>query len=163
VRAGPDALRRLLVGADRRSLARSNEALALLRADPTRIADRVSLVEDHDGWVALRAVDLLEKLAHEPPESIQPHRTLFIGRLAQHPSWEIRLQIACAVHPQKFVKAWRVDSLSRFAADDASPMSVVESMLADFECSASPALRSRARRIRTRLRVRSTAKAASGP
>jgi hypothetical protein len=33
----PDSLRPLLVGGDRRSIARSNEALARLREDPTRI------------------------------------------------------------------------------------------------------------------------------
>lgn len=168
-------LRPLLVGGDRRSIARSNEALARLRADPTRIADLASLVDDDDALVVMRAVDLIEKLAHEHPEWIQPHRRRLIGPLAQHPAWEVRLQIArtlpllrwtpaerkravaillgYARHPQKFVKAWSVDSLSRFAAQDASLLHVVEALLEDFERSASPALMSRARQIRQRLRT----------
>jgi hypothetical protein len=96
VRAGPGSLRPLLVGGDRRSIARSNEALALLRADPARIAELVGLVSDNDWLVVMRAVDLMEKLVHERPDWMQPHRRLFIGALAEHPSWEIRLQIARA-------------------------------------------------------------------
>jgi HEAT repeat protein len=177
-----DSLRRLLAGGDRRSIARSNEALALLRADPARIPDLVGLVDDSDWLVVMRAVDLMEKLAHEHPGWIQPHRKLFIGPLADHPSWEIRLQIARALpllrwtraervrvvaillgyvkQPQKFVKAWSADSLSQLAADDASLMSVVEGLIEDFERSGSPALISRARQIRNRLR---TSAAATGP
>lgn len=119
VHAGHDSLRQLLVGGDCRSIARSNEALALLRADPARIADLISLVDDSDWLVVMRAVDLTEKLAHEHPEWIQPHRKLLIGPLADHPSWEIRLQIAraapaamdacrawsCRVHPARLREA----------------------------------------------------------
>lgn len=168
----PDSLRPLLVGGDRRSIVRSNEALALLRADPVRIAELAALVDDSDWLVVMRAVDLMEKLAHEHPQWIQPHRKRFIGSLSQHPAWEVRLQIARALpllrwtpaerkravailldyarHPQTFVKAWSVDSLSQFAAHDGSLLPVVEGLIEEFERSASPALRSRARQIRQR-------------
>jgi len=76
------------------AVARANEALALLRADRAHVGDLVRLVHNDDWLVATRAVDPMEKLGYELPESVQPHRGLFIGRLAQHPSWEIRLQIA---------------------------------------------------------------------
>ena len=56
-------------------------------------------------------------------------------------------------HPQKFVKAWSADSLSRLAIGDASLMSIVEGLIEDFEHSGSPALISRARQIRSRLRA----------
>jgi len=55
--------------------------------------------------------------------------------------------------PQKFVKAWSADSLSQFVADDASLRPVVERLIAEFELSGSPALISRARQIRNRLRT----------
>lgn len=169
----PASLRQLLVGGDRRSIARSNEALALLRAEPARVADLACLVRDSDWLVVMRTVDLMEKLAHEHPECIQPHRRLFIGQLAEHPSWEIRLQIARALpllrwtaaerkrvvailrgyvkHPQKFVKAWSVDSLSRLAAGDALLTGVVHELIDEFERSGSPSLVTRARQIRRRL------------
>lgn len=170
--ADPASLRQLLLGGDRRSIARSNDALALVRADPKRIAELVGLANDADWLVVMRAVDLLEKLAHEHPEQVQPYRKLFIGALAEHPSWEIRLQIArtlpllqwtpaerkrvvailhgYAQQPQKFVKAWSVDGLSVLAVADATLLRVVEELLQGFEHSGSPALVSRARRIRAR-------------
>jgi hypothetical protein len=173
-------MRRMMVGGDRRSIARSNEALALLRVEPARISDLVRLVDDTDWLVVMRTIDLMEKLAHEHPDWIQPHRKLFIGPLAEHPSWEIRLQIARALpllrwtpaerkrvvaillgyveHPQKFLKAWSADSLSRLAVDDASLMRVVERLIEDFEHSGSPALISRARRIRACISTSASAK-----
>jgi HEAT repeat protein len=174
-RAAARPLRALLVGGDRRSIARSNEALAVLRADEARVVELVRLLDDNDWLVVMRAMDLAEKLAHEHPEWIQAHRSVFIGPLAQHPSWEIRLQIARALpllrwssserqrviaillgyvkHPQKFVKAWALDSLSRLAGQEASLMAVVEGLIRDFEHSESPALLSRARQIRRRLQA----------
>lgn len=178
---GPGSLRQLLVGGDRRSIARSNEALALLRADPARIAELVGLVRDSDWLVVMRAVDLMEKLARERPDWMQPHRRLFIGALAEHPSWEIRLQIARALpllrwtaaerervvaillghakDPQKFVKAWSADSLSRLAVGDALLTGVVQGLIEEFERSGSPALVTRARQIRMRLREQAAATA----
>lgn len=172
--AGADSLRRLLAGGDRRSIAHSNEALALLRADPARIADLVHLLDDDDGLVVMRALDLMDKLARQHPQWIQPHRQLLIGPLAEHPAWEIRLQIARALpwlrwtraergrvvaillgyaeQPQKFVKAWSVDGLSRLAAGDAALTAVVDGLLDGFEHSGSPALLARARQIRRRRR-----------
>jgi HEAT repeat protein len=170
------------VGGDRRSIARSNEALALLRADPARIAELVGLVSDNDWLVVMRAVDLMEKLVHERPDWMQPHCRLFIGALAEHPSWEIRLQIARALpllrwtaaerrrvvaillgyvaHPQKFVRAWSADSLSRLAVEDTSLRAVVQGLIEQFERSGSPALVTRARQMRTRV---SASAAATSP
>ena len=176
--ADPHSIRTLLVGGDRRSIARSNDALALLRTDKGRVAELAQLIYDDDWLVVLRTIDLMEKLAHEHPDWIQRYRKLFIGPLAEHKSWEIRLQIARALpllrwtrkerervliilrrylnDPQKFVKAWALDSLARFAERDASLMSTVNRFLLGFEESDSPALRSRAKQIRFRLRALET-------
>lgn len=174
------SLRDLLAGGDRRSIARSNAALRLLRADRRRVAELAKLVADRDWLIVMRAADLLEKLAHEHPEWIQRYRRLFIGPLASHDSWEIRLQVARALpllrwtaderprvlrilrryvdDPQLFVRAWALDSLARFAEDDPDLMSAVRRLLKTFRRSDRPALRSRAARIGARLaltRVRS--------
>lgn len=172
-RAESESLRTLLAGGDRRSLARSDAALKLLRADEHRVAELARLADDGDWLVVMRAMDLMEKLARERPDWIQPHRDLFIGALAQHESWEIRLQIARALplfqwtpgereravailldyvgQPQKFVKAWALDSLARFAESESALMPKVEAFLSEFERSGSGALVSRARQIRRRL------------
>lgn len=82
----------------------------------------------------MRAFDLLEKIAHEHPDCVQPHKRLFIGPFADSDKWEVRLQIVRALpllkwtfgerkrvvailrrdleHPQKFVRAWALDSLA---------------------------------------------------
>ena len=44
-----------------------------------------------------RALDLLEKLAHEHADWIEPYKTIFIGPLAKSDKWEIRLQIVRAL------------------------------------------------------------------
>ncbi len=167
------ALRALLIGGDRRSLARSQAALAAVLADPERVSELAALAEDDDWLVSLRALDLIEKVAHAHPDWVQPHRRLLIGALADSDKWEVRLQIVRALplvtwtaaerrravdillrdvdHPQKFVRAWAVASLATFARDDAALMPTVQRCLRELERSGSKALATRARHIRARL------------
>jgi hypothetical protein len=167
------SLRALLSGSDRRSVAQSKRARAVVERAPDRIAELAELAGDHDWLVSMRALDLLEKLAHDRPDWVQPHKRLFIGPLADSDQWEIRLQIVRALpflrwtsrerqrvveilrrdvlHPQKFVRAWSLDSLATLAERDASLVDVVQRGLDEFDRSPSKALRARARLIRTRF------------
>lgn len=167
------SLRSLFSGGDRRSVARSPRARALVEADPRRVTELAALARDDDWLVSMRVMDLLEKLAHEHPDWVQPHKRLFIGTLADSDKWEIRLQVVRALpllswttrerkrvieilrlnleHPQKFVRAWALDSLAVFARDDRPLMRVVLRGLRSFELSGSKALQTRARHIRGRL------------
>jgi hypothetical protein len=146
---------------------------ALVERSPERLAVLAALAEDSDRLVAMRALDLLEKLAHDDPARVRPYKRLFIGPLADSESWEIRLQIVRALplfswtprerervveilrrdleHPRTFVRAWALDSLATLAQSDRSLMPVVARRLAAFERSGSKALASRARHIRDRL------------
>jgi len=166
-------LRTLLSGGDRRSIARSNRALELIRANPARVSEVAALAQDADWLVSMRAVDLLEKLAHQNPEWVEPHKEIFLRALANSDKWEIRLQIVRALplfswvpsdqrraveillrgveHPQKFVRAWALDSLATFSQKDKKLMPVVHRLLRIFERSGSKALATRAKRIRERL------------
>jgi hypothetical protein len=92
-----DSLRDLLLGGDRRSIARSGLALKLVRSSPERVAELAALAGDEDPLVSQRALDLLEKLALGQPEWIEPHKHLFIGALADSDRWEVRLQIVRAL------------------------------------------------------------------
>jgi HEAT repeat protein len=170
-----EPLRGFLVGGDRRSIARSGRALEAVRAEPERIAELVELTEDGDWLVTQRAMDLLEKLAHERLEWIEPYRKVFLGPLADSDKWEIRLQIVRALplfqwkgaqrrravaillrdvdHPQTFVRAWALDGLARFALTDPRLLPDVMRHLRRFERSGSKALMARARRIREDLRA----------
>ncbi|HKA37593.1 MAG TPA: HEAT repeat domain-containing protein [Thermoanaerobaculia bacterium] len=166
-------LRGLLAGGDRRSIARSGQALDAVRAQPERVPELVALTRDPDWLVSQRALDLLEKLARERPDWIEPHRSVFLGPLADSDKWEVRLQVVRALplfrwkaasrrravaillrdaeHPQKFVRAWALDGLAQFAGSDPSLLPALLRHLRRFERSGSKALIARSRRIRERL------------
>jgi len=169
---GSRDLRQLLSGGDRRSVAGSERAHALIMADPKRIAELASLARDEDWLVSMRALDLLEKLAHERADWVQPFKKLFLGPLADSDKWEIRLQVVRALpllswtprerarvieilrrdidHPQKFVRAWALDGLATIAQSDRALAPVVLRAIEQAELSGSKALEVRARRIRKR-------------
>jgi len=90
-------IRDLLSGGDRRSIADSAKVRGLVEQRPARVKDLAALTADDDWLVAQRAVDLLEKLAHEHPDWIEPYKAVFIGPLAESDKWEIRLQIVRAL------------------------------------------------------------------
>ena len=58
----------------------------MVRADPPRVVELASLAESSDWLVAMRALDLLEKLARERVEWVEPHKGIFVGPLAEHES-----------------------------------------------------------------------------
>jgi hypothetical protein len=169
----PRNLRSLLSGGDRRSQAQSKRVRELVEREPERVPELARLATDDDWLVSMRTMDLLEKLAHEHATWVQPHRTLFIGPLADSDKWEIRLQVVRALprlawtprqrarvvailrrdvdHPQTFVRAWALDSLATLAQSDRALTAVVRRRLAEFERSESKALQARARQIRERL------------
>ena len=168
------SLRGFLVGGDRRSIAQSNRALVIVRRQPARAAELEALTRDSDWLVSQRALDLLEKLAHERREWVEPHKRVFVGPLADSDKWEVRLQVVRALplfewkgrdrrraieillrdieHPQTFVRAWALDGLAAFAEKDESLRPIVRRHLRGFERSASKALQARAKAVRLRLR-----------
>jgi hypothetical protein len=166
-------LRRLLSGGDRRSIARSDRVRALVEKNPELVEELAGLTEDDDWLVSQRAFDLLEKIAHDHVDWIEPHKRIFLGPGAASDKWEVRLQIVRAlplfswpskdlarakaillenvVYPQTFVKAWALDSLAAFALKDAHLIPIVQHHLEIFDRSESKALQARARKIRERL------------
>ena len=174
VKKRSESLRRLLAGGDRRSSAKSAVALAIVRENVSRIGELAVLTEDSDWLVVMRAIDLLEKLAHENAVWIEPYKHVFIGPLADSDKWEIRLQIVRALplftwkpkersrvidilvrdvsYPQTFVKAWALDSLATMLESSPVLQPLVLQHLQKFEQSGSKALSARARHIRERLK-----------
>jgi acyl carrier protein phosphodiesterase len=69
------SLRRLLAGGDRRSIVGADRVLSILRAQPERIRDVAMLADDEDWLVSMRALDVLEKIAHHQADWIRPDRT----------------------------------------------------------------------------------------
>ena len=170
---GPAEIRALLSGGDRRDIARSHRVRALVERNPALVVELVALTDDSDPLVVQRAIDLLEKLAHDHADWIAPYKQVFMGPLAESDRWEIRLQIVRALplftwtpherrrvervlienvsYPQTFVRAWALDSLATIAGRRKALAPVVERHLQEFERSSSKALQARARNIRARL------------
>jgi hypothetical protein len=166
-------IRPLLCGGDRRSIAGSNRVRVLIERDPALVIELAALTADEDWLVAQRALDLLEKLARDHVDWIEPHKKIFIGPLATSDKWEIRLQVVRALplfrwnraqerrveaillenvsFPQTFVRAWALDGLATLAERRPRLMPIVRRHLHDFERSPSKALQARARQIRARL------------
>jgi hypothetical protein len=165
--------RRLLSGGDRRGIADSAKVRAMVEQRPSHIKQLAALTADEDWLVVQRAIDLLEKFAHEHPEWIEPYKKVFIGSLADSDKWEIRLQIVRALplfrwtpaqlkrveeiltanvsFPQTFVRAWALDGLATLSVRRPRLAPLVLRQLAAFEQSPSKALQARARKIRERL------------
>jgi hypothetical protein len=168
-----NAIRPLLTGGDRRTIAQAPQALALVNENPALVADLAVLTNDADWLVVQRAFDLLEKLAHAHPDWIEPHKLVFIGPHALSDKWEIRLQIVRALplfdwtsvqrkrveeilrdgveFNQTFVRAWSLDSLAKFAEHNEKLRPTVQRYLQAFARSGSKALQARAKAIRQRL------------
>jgi hypothetical protein len=166
-------IRRLLSGGDRRSIADSNHVRLMIDNDPSLVIELAALTADADWLVRQRALDLMEKLAHDHADWIAPHKKIFIGPLAASDKWEIRLQIVRALplfhwspaqahrveeillenvsFPQTFVRAWALDSLATLASRRVALLPIVRRHLRDFERSPSKALQARAKQIRARL------------
>ena len=166
----------LLSGGDRRSIADSDRVRALIDRRPSRLKELIALTT-HDDWlVTQRALDLLEKFAHEHPDWVEPYKKVFIGPLSGSDKWEIRLQIVRALplfrwtaaqrrrveailldniaYPQTFVRAWALDSLTTVAEHNTKLMPIVLQTIEAFEQSPKKALQARARAIRARLAAR---------
>jgi hypothetical protein len=146
---------------------------AIIEQNPRRVRELAELTTDDNWLIDQRALDLMEKLAHDHPEWIEPYKNIFLGPLAGSDKWEIRLQIVralplfswtpsemrrvkeilldCVDFPQTFVRAWSLDSLATFAEHRKQLRPIVERYLADFERSPSKALQVRARNIRQRM------------
>ena len=166
-------LRELLSGGDRRSISGSNRARLMIEREPARIGELAGLARDDDWLVSLRALDLLEKFAHDHPEWVEPYKRIFIGPLSRADKWEVRLQIVRALplfqwtpaqtkrveailtdnvsFPQLFVRAWALDGLATLAEHRLRLVPLVRRYLNEFERSPSKALRARARKIAARL------------
>jgi hypothetical protein len=166
-------IRQLLGGGDRRSIAQSKRVRLMVEQDASLVTELVALTHDDDWLVTQRALDLLEKVAHDHPDWIAPHKKIFIGPLATSDKWEVRLQIVRALplfawspaqarrvaailsenvsFPQTFVRAWALDGLATLATRNASLMPAVRRHLREFERSSSKALHARAKHIRARL------------
>lgn len=166
-------LRDFLTGGTRLDQARSSHVLAMALKDQEAVAELARLCDDPDRLVAMRSLDLMEKIARVDRPLVEPYKSVFLGPLARSDMWETRLQIARAIplfawspadrkratetlvryieDHQKFVKSWALDSLAIFSETDPSLRPLVDLKIDEFLGSGSPAMRARAKAIAKRL------------
>ncbi len=128
----------LLSDPDRKSLAGSETVREACRADPSLVGELVGCLEAGDDLVQMRVLDLLEKLAREGRDWVEPFRGVFLEGWHESGIWENRLQVVRALglfdwsgeelervlailraglrDEQKFVRAWAMDSFARVAS-----------------------------------------------
>jgi hypothetical protein len=92
-----DKLTDLLKGADRRSIGRSNEAVALVLREPRRFPELIGLLWSDDPLVRMRAADAAEKVTVKRPELLRPHKRELLGLLAEAEQIELRWHLAAMV------------------------------------------------------------------
>jgi hypothetical protein len=94
-------LRKMLAGGDRRSIGRADEAVAVLRYAPGRVAELVELLWDSEAVVRMRAADALEKLSRDAVEwlepMLEPYRMNLLGLMAETEQQEVRWHLAVLV------------------------------------------------------------------
>jgi hypothetical protein len=161
-----------LSGGDRRSIAQSHRVRRLVERHPSLVRAPAALTRDRDWLVAQRALDLLEKVAHDYPELVAPHKRVFLrsrtatsGKsgcrscercLSFHgPRNQLhrveRILVESVSFPQTFVRAWALDSLSLLAERRPSLRAIVQRHVRVFERAESKALNARARHVRARI------------
>lgn len=167
----PLEVRPLLENPDRRSIAESNRVLAAAIATPDLVAEIANLLDDPDALIQMRALDLLEKIAVDNPEAVQPYVDSILS--FQSPLWEVDLQLArllprltwndqqivCVIErlrkmvrsDQKLVRAWSLDGLATLSTSHSKLRPEVDELIADFLASPHGSLRARARAIAKRL------------
>lgn len=85
-----DAFRLLLLGGDRRSIGRADEAAARAARDPEAAEALWRLIEDSDPLVRMRAADAIEKMSRDLPRTLLPRKRDLLGGRYDDGSAEMR-------------------------------------------------------------------------
>jgi len=166
-----DEIRSLLDDEDRRSIAGSDQVLPFALNDEQIVKELALMLDDENPLVAMRALDLLEKVARVNPDLVQPHRRWVYE--FESDLWEVQLQLAriypllkwtpeqevqvisrlqsLVGHEQLFVKAWALDSLATFSVKHPELRPEVDRLVNEFLASPHGSLKARAREIAKRL------------
>lgn len=162
-----------LAGGDRRSIGRSNEVAADVLADPRLFPALCAGLDSADPLVRMRAADALEKVTARRPDTLQPGKAKLIRLLASSEQPEVRWHLAqmlprlalepaelAAVvppllayldDPSKTVQTSALQALADLAGRDEGLRAQVAPLLEERARTGSPAVRSRARRLLSRL------------
>lgn len=93
----PESIRAMLLPGARLAKARVPEVVALIEAQPKRIASLIECLWDEDAGVANRAADVLEQATRDNPKPLQRWVEPLLGLLAEAAENKLRWNLALTV------------------------------------------------------------------
>jgi hypothetical protein len=159
----------MLEGGDRRSIGRSNEAVALVLESPDRMGILFSGMACGDPLVRMRCADAAEKVTALHPEYLRPYKKFLLNTLARDGKQEIRWHVAPMLarlpwtqaeqkevvgillsylnDPSSIVKTLAMQALADLAVRDEKLRAPVLRHIRELSISGTPAMKARGRKL----------------
>lgn len=163
-----------LKGGDQRSIGRSEEIVQDVLDNPNLFGELIHAILIDDPVVRMRAADAVEKITTTNQGYLQPYKDLILDRIAEIEQQEVRWHIAQILprlemnkeeteraieilkgflrDDSRIVRTFTMDSLAHFAEKDPSLETWVISLIEEMVEDGSPAMKSRGKKLLTRLR-----------
>jgi hypothetical protein len=164
----------LLQGADRRTIGRADEVVAMVLQRPERFAELMAAMWCDDPLVRMRAADAAEKITRNSPELLQPYKKELLGLLAETKQQELCWHLAAMVprlslnskerqraagcltgyleHRSSIVKTFALQGLAELAQQEPSLRASVVETLRLAVRNGTPAMKARSRKLLLRLK-----------
>lgn len=162
-----------LAGGDRRSIGQADEVVAAVLADPALFEVIIDGMTGDDPLIRMRAADVAEKVSARRPDLLQPFKAQLLRILAEATQQEVRwhaaqmtprlaltdaeraLAVAALVRylddKSRIAQAFALQALADLAGQDPDLRPSVIRLLTERRDSGSPAVRSRCRKLLTKL------------
>ncbi len=163
-----------LKGGDLRSTGRSDEVVADVLADPALFDALFRGILAADPLVRMRAADAVEKISANRPDYLRPYKRVLVEQVVEIEQQEVRWHVAQMLprlewsqeeqaaiveillgylnDESKIVKTFTMQALADFAARDAKLRPQIVALLEELTETGSPAMKSRDRKLLTRLK-----------
>jgi hypothetical protein len=164
----------MLKGGDLRSIGRSEEVVQIVLENPTRFGEVILGMVHEDRIVRMRSADAVEKITFKHPEWLQPYKEFILAKAAivdqQEVRWHVAqilprldlsnddVQVAVDIlkgfldDDSRIVRTFTLEALVGFIEKDANLEAWVIPLIEKFVEEGSPAMRSRGKRLLSRLR-----------
>ena len=163
----------LLAGGDRRSIGRADKVAAIVSKNPARFPGLIDGFWSEDPLVRMRAADAAEKASRKNPGLLAPHKAELLGLMAETGQQELRWHLAVMVprlvlnakerqraaaflkdyldDRSSIVKTFALQGLADLGQQDPDMRVPVIDLLHRAECSGTPAMKARSRKLLAQL------------
>jgi hypothetical protein len=180
-----DGFMQLLSGVDRRSIGKSNQAVAQILKRPDRLAELIECMWGDDAIIRMRAADAAEKVSVQKPELLAPfkaellgyadettqaemrwHMALMLPRLPLTPGERERARVRLREYlsdRSSIVKTCALQGLAELAMGDAAREGEMIDLLQKVGRTGTPAMKARSRKLLLRLQKQQSTGRAGQP